>query len=306
MLRAVKCLVHAHATYCGVRASFSALFLVVILCTAGLAQEQKPQTEAAESGSGATSFPRFRFSDPDPTALAATISRPITLLTDEDFAPWSFRNMDGAQQGIAVDMALRACAEAGLSCNVKPMPFGALRKALERGEGDAIISGLRPTEQLLNEALLTRPYYLSLGRFVARQGTSLPSNDARALAGKRLGFVRNSAHGVFLQKHYARSNLTAYDKLDSLEEALRTGAIDAMFADSVASAFWISGRSARNCCQVLGRALIDRATYSRGLFIAVSLKQQDLRDAFDAALDALEEKGDTDRIFTRYLPGPIW
>lgn len=233
-------------------------------------------------------------------------NRSVTLLTDEDFAPWSFVGPDGKPQGISVDLALLSCAELGLTCSVKTMAFGKLRTSLAAGDGDAIVSGLRPETGLLAELLPTRPYFLSLGRFITRQGTSLPSSDPRALADKRLGHVRNSAHGVFLQKHFPRSKLTAFDRLASLQEALRTGEVDAAFGDAVAFAFWLNGSAARKCCQALGRAFVDRDSFSRGLFFAVRKDLPDLRDGFDAALDALEESGGTARVFTTYLPMAVW
>jgi polar amino acid transport system substrate-binding protein len=251
-------------------------------------------------------FPLFRQLDRDPTAGPLELGRSVTLLTDQDFAPWSFVDADGALRGVSIDLARQACAELGLSCAFKSMPFGALRKALADGGGDAIVSGLKADEQFLDTATLTRPYFLALGRFMTRQGTSLPSSDTRALAGKRIGFVRNSAHGAFLQKHYAKSELGAYDTLASAQEALRTGAVDAIFGDALAMAYWQAGTDARKCCQPLGKAFIDRDTFSRGLFFSVRADQQDLRDAFDQALDVLEERGDTARIFTAYLPGPVW
>jgi polar amino acid transport system substrate-binding protein len=263
-------------------------------------------TPFAHAEGPAPEFPRFRQLDRDPTAGPLELGRAVTLLTDQDFAPWSFTDAEGVLKGVSIDLARQACAELGLNCIFKSVPFGSLRKTLADGGGDAIVSGLKADEQFLDTATLTRPYFLALGRFMARQGTSLPSNDTRALAGKRIGFVRNSAHGAFLQKHYAKSELSAYDTLASSQEALRTGAVDAIFGDALAMAYWQAGTDARKCCQPLGKAFIDRDTFSRGLFFSVRNDQPDLREAFDQALDVLEERGDTARIFTAYLPGPVW
>jgi polar amino acid transport system substrate-binding protein len=280
-----------------------AIFMVVGLSVAAIAQEQG---EAPTGVSANKDFPRFRVLDQDAASAPDAAGRSVVLLTDRDYAPWSFFASGGQLQGISVDLAKAACAELGLACDLKPMPFAELRSAMARGEGDAIISGLRYDAANPGEFLSTRPYFLSLGRFVVRQGTSLPSTDPRALAGKRLGFVRNSAHGAFLQANFGKSALTAYDKLSSLQEALRTGAIDAAFADAVAMAFWIKGSASRSCCQMFGNAFVDRSNISRGLFFVVKPAAADLRDVFDAALDQLEEKGETARIFMRYLPMQVW
>jgi polar amino acid transport system substrate-binding protein len=100
--------------------------------------------------------------------------------------------------------------------------------------------------------------------------------------------------------------LQPFDTLDGALEALRTGALDAVFGDSISIAYWLSGTNSRKCCQTLGKSFIDRETFSRELVYLTPAGQENLRDIFDAALDELEEKGETARIFTSYLPGPVW
>jgi polar amino acid transport system substrate-binding protein len=233
-------------------------------------------------------------------------NRTLRLLTDKDFAPWSFVDESGALRGVSVELAFAACAAAKLSCTAKPVAFADLQSALKSGEGDAIISGLRLTDALHDDFRFTKPYFLSMARFVARAGASLASNDARALTAKRLGFAANSAHEVFLKRYYSASQLQPFASLDAALEALRTGALDAVFGDSISIAYWLSGTNSRKCCQTLGQSFIDRETFSRELVYLTPLGQENLRDILDAALDELEEKGETARIFTSYLPGPIW
>lgn len=254
----------------------------------------------------ASSFPRFRFKDQEAARPFTPEAGALVLLTDRDFAPWSFVDDKGVTQGISVDLAMAACGAAKLACTVQPLPFADLQPALARGAGDAIVSGFRLDEGMLRDFRFTRPYYLSLGRFVARSGASLASNDARALTGKRLGFVKNSAHEMFLRRYYGKSQLMAYDTLDAGLEALRTGALDAVFGDSISIAYWLAGANSRKCCQALGKSFVDRGTFSRELVYLTRPGRENLRDIFDAALDELEDKGETARIFTAYLPGPVW
>jgi ABC-type amino acid transport substrate-binding protein len=56
----------------------------------------------------------------------------------------------------------------------------------------------------------------------------------------------------------------------------------------------------------LGKPFVDRQTYSRNLVFAFAKDRDALREAFDQALDALEEDGLTAAIFTRYVPLPLW
>jgi polar amino acid transport system substrate-binding protein len=270
------------------------LLLITTGCITALAQDSP------------ASFPRFRFKDQDAAKPLAPEIGNLVLLTDRDFAPWSFVDEKGTAQGISVDLAVAACGAAKLACTVQPVDFEELEPALSRGTGDAIISGMRLDEAMLRDYRFTKPYYLSLGRFVARAGASLSSNDARALTGKRLGFAGNSVHELFLRRYYEKSQLQPHDTLDAALEALRTGALDAVFGDSVAISYWLAGTNSRKCCQVLGKSFVDRDSFSRELVYVTRPGRENLRDIFDAALDELEDKGETARIFTSYLPGPVW
>jgi polar amino acid transport system substrate-binding protein len=271
-----------------------ALLLALTFKPEGLAQEQ------------VNLFPQFRT-----WSLTDQDNKPgapgkVTLLADQDFAPWSFAGADGKAQGLAVDLALSACAEIAADCNVRQVPFVDLLPSLSRGEGDMIITGLRLTHDMVLKDQMTRPYFVSMGRFVMRQGSPLSAPDAKSLAGRKIGHVRGTSHEIFIQAHYSRSELLAYDDAKGMLEALRTGQIDAAFGDAMALAFWLKGDLSRQCCVSLGRSFVDRTTFSRSLSFLAKRDERKLAEAFDYALDRLEEKKITADIFTRYLPERLW
>jgi polar amino acid transport system substrate-binding protein len=248
------------------------------------------------------SFPKFRHVDIGAAAPQDPVSGTVKLLADADFAPFSFKNGNGALTGISVEIAQAACAELSLTCEIIPLPFTDLLPALSRKDGDAIITGMRNTPDILQNANMTRPYFFSFGRFVARTGTPFENPDARSLAGRRLGFVKATSHQVFLEKYYERSALTPFDSEPALFEALRTGKLDVAFTDSLHASFWIKGQASRGCCKSLGAGFIDRNTFTRGLSFLVRNDRENLREGFDFALDRLEEKNLSSKIFARYLP----
>ena len=272
----------------------SAIVVIASLASGALAQQEQSY------------FPRFRHIDPSLGVATTRPSEVLTLLTDEDFAPWSFKAADGTLKGVSVELASAACADAQIKCQIKPMPHQDLLAKFRAGEGDLIISGLRITGEIAKDATLTRPYYVSLGRFLTRLGSPLPGADVRSLAGKRLGYVKASSHGAFVEKYYNRTSLTAFESTAAMHEALRTGVVDAIFGDSLALSYWAGGTLSRACCAPLGKAFVDRETFSRNLSFLARRDSRNLRDVFDASLDQLEQQGMTAKIFNGYLPGPIW
>ena len=247
-------------------------------------------------------FPLFRHVDAGAVAPLEIPSGPIKFLTDRDFPPFSFQNADGAMTGISVDLAAAACAELKITCQFIAKPFAELLTALKNHEGEAIISAVSMTSETLKFSTATRPYFFSSARFVTRTGMPFSQPDTRALAGRRLGYVKGTSHAAFLEKYYDRAALTPFNDENALLESLRTAAIDAAFTDSMHASFWLKGSNARGCCILLGESFIDRASFSKNMSMLVSLDQPSLRDALDYALDRLEEKNITQKIFAKYFP----
>jgi polar amino acid transport system substrate-binding protein len=249
---------------------------------------------------------QYRHVDIGAVAPLETIQGPIKLLADIDFPPFSFENPDQTINGLAVDIAMAACAELKVTCQVIPKAFGELLPALKNHEGDAIISGIRLSSDILKIASTTRPYYFSSARFITRNGMPFTQADVPTLAGRRIGFVKGTSHAAFLSKYYERSALTPFNDENALLESLRTASIDVAFTDSLHAAFWLKGSNANKCCINLGESFIDRQTFSRSLSILISNDQSNLREAFDYALDRLQEKGAMAKIFERYIPESLF
>lgn len=264
-----------------------------------VASWQPSESMAAEK---AATQMQFRHIDIGAVAPLEVIKSPVRLLTDVDFPPFSFENPDKTMNGIAVDLAVAACAELKLTCQIIPKSFNELLPALKNHEGDAIMSGVRLNADVMKIASATRPYYFSSARFLTRTGVAFTQPDIPTLAGRRIGYVKGTSHAAFLEKYYHKSALTPFNDENALLESLRTASIDAAFTDSLHAAFWLKGTNAQKCCINLGQSFIDRQTFSRSMSIVISNDQPNLREAFDYALDRLQEKGVTAKIFGKYIP----
>jgi polar amino acid transport system substrate-binding protein len=270
-------------------------FTVVLLALVAVPSKRAQATDVLQ-------FPHFRHVDKALVETPTGLPQTLTLLTDEDFAPFSFKTADDKLAGISVQLGLAACEELKVKCVLKSKPYSALLGALFQKEGDLVLGGPQAGPKLLEDVLATRPYYYSYSQFALRNGTSFPGVDSKSLAGRRLGFVKGSAQESFLRKYYDRSNLIPFSAEGTLFETLRTGGLDVVFADSLHIAFWLKGKEARGCCVPFGAAFVDKASFTHGLAILTRGNDIALRDAFDAALDRLQEKGITSKILATYLP----
>ncbi len=275
--------------------------VVLLVVLTGMAS-----AKGANEADNSTVFPGFRYVDPTATNRSQPLAEKFVLLADADFAPWSFLGEDGLLKGVSVDLAMQACAEAGLSCEIRSSDFAGLLPKLRSGEAQGIISGFKLDAAVAAEFALTKPYFRSLGRFAVRSGSSLAAPDIRTLAGRRIGFRTNTAHARFLETYYGRSALIPFDTSNAMLEALRTGQVDAVFSDAVQLSFWLKGNASRGCCGFLGKAFVHRETFSRSLSFITRRDKPELRNRLNAALDQMESNGATAEIFARYLPASVW
>ena len=278
-------------------ASILRLYLLgVVLAGLALAQDVPPIYR----------LPLFRTVDSSARPPALPRETRLRLLADRDFAPLSFATTTGEAAGLSVDLAREACADLKIGCDVSLVPFDELLPALAGGNGDAVISGPRIDDKVLENTVATRPYFRTLARFAVQRGNPAAASDAASLAGKRIGMVKGTAHAAWLEAYYSESELVTFDSEALAQEALRTGGIEAFFGDALRLIYWVEGTSSAGCCKLMGGAYLDRDYFSRSLTFLTRSDQEQIRDAFDYALDRLQQNGTTDKIFARYVPLNPW
>jgi polar amino acid transport system substrate-binding protein len=231
---------------------------------------------------------------------------PVKLLADADFAPFSFVSRTGAPAGLSVELAIAACERAGLNCTVEVRPYAGIMSALERGEVDAVIAGPRLDEAALSAAEMTRPYFRTMGRFAVTNAADFEAADSNALAGTRIGVVKDTLHARWLEAYYGTAKLQPFDTLAAAGEALKSGEIDALFGDNLQVIYWVSGEDAAGCCKLLGNAFSDFDFFSRNLAFLVRPDKPEVRAALDYGLDQAQASGATGKIISTYVPLPVW
>lgn len=261
-------------------------------------------TEPA-AAQGAYVPPAFR-SPPENASAFDGKGAEIRLLADEDFAPYSFRSASGAPAGLAVELALAACAEANLKCSIEALPYNQLLGALAKGEGDAVIAGPRPDRQSLETASLTRPYFRIMARFAVPSASQLTAPTADSLAGKTIAVVKDTLHARWLAAYYPSSRITPVATLAEAGQAMKEGKADVLFGDNLQIVYWTTGEASANCCKLLGGAFSDFDYFSRNLSVMVRKDRPDLRQAFDYGLDMAQKTGATAKIITAYVPLSPW
>lgn len=287
--------------------SASKILAFCLLITAGLALPSAAQEQSAVTGAKAADepppLPRFRHPDlaGKPTSFAREA---VIVLADDDFPPFSYAGPDGEAKGIAVDAAQAVCEELRTKCNIVLMPWETLSGSLDGMSG--IVAGLRLDDRTLTRFQPTRPIYRTPGRFVIRKESELTQVTREALDGKRVGVIAGSGYETWIKKNFGDAVVVPYPNQSDLQEALRTAKVEILFGDGLQLVYWTRGSTSQECCKFIEGAYFDDASFSRPYVFLIRRGDEELKQAFDYALDQLQESGRFARIFSRYVPGQFW
>jgi polar amino acid transport system substrate-binding protein len=280
-----------------------ALLAFCLLGAAGFGERASAQDQPAVlTAPTEPVLPRFRRTDL--SAKPQNFTREsVTIEADEDFPPFSYAGPAGEPKGIAVEAAEAACKELGTRCDITLAPWRTLNSDLNAA---GIVAGLRLDDKTMARFEPTRPIYRAIGRFAVRKDSEHTQASARSLAGKRIGVIAGSGYEAWLKRNFSESEIVAFPNMGELEEGLRAGRVEFLFGDGLQLVYWLHGEASQNCCKYLDGAYYDDQLFSRPYVFLVRRGDEELKQAFDYALDQIQETGAFSRIFTRYVPARFW
>lgn len=232
----------------------------------------------------------------------------IRFLMSVDFPPFNFTDQNGRLTGFNVDLVREVCAQLKIEakCQMQALPFDELEAAVEMGEGDAVVSGMAVTGSLRQRFSFSRPYMMLPARFVANKNAKLDGTTTAALANRKVGVIAGSRHQAMLKAFFPNITGTAYKNYDELFEAVKTGAVDAIFADGLRLPFWVSGTASADCCVLFDGPYMSDKFLGEGMTIMANDPENILIPAFDQALATLSRNGKLDEIYRRYFPRGLY
>lgn len=223
----------------------------------------------------------------------------IRFLTTADFPPFNYRDRNGELIGFNVDLTKAICADLDIACTIQAWPWEQASKALEDGQGDALVAGLAMSEE--NGALFdfTSIYLMLPGRFVAPKPAA-SGFDPLALAGKTVAVRRGSSHATFVTRYLEGAKLSEFDTEIAALEAVRDSKADVYFGDAMRASFWLNSNP--DCCSFVGEPYFRPDLFGDGLSVAVAAGHDTVRQAIDYGLARLKKSGTLDELYLRWFP----
>src|SRR5690606_15932085 len=226
----------------------------------------------------------------------------LHFLTEDAYPPFSYTNSENQLTGFNVEIARAICDVLKVGCRISIVSWDQLIPALEKSEADAVIASLAISKDNLSRVDFTAPYYRTPARFVVGIQSRVDEARPQTMVEKRVGVVRGSAHEAYLRAFFQGSRIYPFASLSDALEAVRTGAIDAVFADGINLMYWLNGAASRGCCRFADGAYTESRYFGLGAGIAVRKGDAETLDLIGAALDRIKSSGVYDRIYLKYFP----
>ena len=224
-------------------------------------------------------------------AHTATMADTLTIAVNGPYRPYVKISDSGELSGFDVDLAQAACARMARECRIVNRTWDRLFTGLESGEHDLVIAGLRKTPERQSRWLFSDAYEQPKARWYGLNTHDFSAPKEPGKTELRLGAIAGTDEARFLKE---RTEIRVYRTPDDVLIGLERGRIDLALMDETAAEDSIIGQERFS---VLG----DPLSTAPAVGAAFAPGNERLRDAFSAALEALESEGELARMRQNHL-----
>lgn len=235
----------------------------------------------------------------------ATAAEELRIGVEGAYPPFSWKEADGTLKGFDIDLAFALCEKMGRDCKLVEQDWDGMIPALLAKKYDAIIASMSINEERKKRVDFSDKYYNTPARFVAAEGSGLDVSPA-GLAGKAVGVQRGTTHQCFMEKVYPDADLRLYPTQEEVFIDLAAGRLDAQVSDSIQADEGFLETDAGKGFAFVGDVQFDLECHGEGAGIAVRKGEDELREAFNAAITAIREDGTYRSINDKYFDFDVY
>lgn len=228
----------------------------------------------------------------------------LRFITTVDFPPFNTLNARGQLSGYNIDLARSLCRQLAIEdiCQIEAVPWGELESRLKNGEAEAIIAGWQPTQDNRQDFIFTRSYMRLPARFATLNDRTFSQPAAMATRGKTVGVIAGTAHEQLLKSYFPQALARPYSDRTAMLNDLKAGEIESVFDDGLSLSFWLNAPASGDCCSFTDGPYLAPHYLGAGLSIVVTQPNGAIAEAFDNALQSLQQKGALTELYLRYFP----
>lgn len=238
-------------------------------------------------------------------SAAAGIAEEVKIgIAAEPYPPFASLDSSGTWIGWEIEVAEAVCAAAQLDCVITAVAWDGIIPSLTGQQIDAIMASMSITEERLKTIDFSNAYYNTPTVVAADKSMDIASTP-ESLAGKIVGVQASTTGQAYANAYFGdAAEIRVYQTQDEANQDLASGRVDAIVADSIALADFVS-TDAGACCEIKGAVANDEAILGRGVGAGVRKGDDALRESLNAGIAAILADGTHEEITSRYFTTSI-
>lgn len=246
------------------------------------------------------------------TANSASAEEHRVLIgTEGAYPPFNYIDAQGELAGFDIEIADALCAAAEFECEFVVQDWDGIIPGLLARRYDAIVASMSITEERKEVVDFTNKYYSTPAKFVKANDMELeiPEDKAEAdevLSGMAVGVQRATIHENFLRDNFPSADVRVYASQDEANLDLANGRLDLVMADSVALLDGFLNTDDGAGFEFVGPDYSEREWHGEGVGIAIRKGEDELREAFNEAIDQIREDGTYEQIAAKYFDFDVY
>lgn len=268
------------------------------------------QTKDKDKGSGSASTAGAPLADKLPKEIRD--KGKIEVGSDIAYAPVEFKDSSGKAVGLDPDLAAAMGKQLGVTLEFQNGTFDALLTGLRSGRYDIAMSAMTDNKnrqegvdpdsgKKVGEGVDFVDYLTAGVSIYTRKGDTQGINGWSDLCGKKIAVERGTV-SEDLAKQEAKKcpsgkklTIEPFDDDQQSQTRLRSGGVDAASSDFPVAAYAVKTSGGGKDFQIVGQQ-VEAAPYG----IAVAKKDTQLRDALQAAMNAIIKNGEYQKILQKW------
>lgn len=224
----------------------------------------------------------------------------LKIGTEGAYPPFNNLEADGSLVGFDIDIAKALCEEMKADCEFVTQDWDGIIPALQAGKFDAIIASMSITEERMEKVDFTNKYYNTPPALAAPKDTDIAGVTKEDLAGKVVGAQGSTTHSNYAEATYTDSEVKLYPTADEYKLDINSGRVDAVVDDVIVLQDWLATDDGA-CCKIVGTITPVVEIHGPGAGIAIRKGEDELREKFNAAIDAIRANGKYKEINDKYF-----
>jgi polar amino acid transport system substrate-binding protein len=222
--------------------------------------------------------------------------RTIRVATDATYPPFELLDANKNIVGYDIDLINEICTLAKCTADIKSTAWDGIFPALQKGDYDAVISGVTITAERDKTMDFTDPY-IEVGQVVLVRADEERIKGLDDLTETTVSVQKgttNDEAGTSFMKEGKIKEVKRFPTFDLAVQSLLNKDVDAVLIDSTSASGYMGTNPGK--LKVAGEKFT-----SESLGIVVRDGEKELQDAFNAALKVLKENGTMDRLYQKWF-----